>query len=77
MHLSTSCGATYGTKLGEASFNAYDIAELMGHANISTNQRYIRNLPAGAGEAVMLKNQHRHNTVTSEDSGTLMIAVNS
>jgi hypothetical protein len=32
----------------------------MGHANISTSQRYIRNLPVGAGEAVMLKNQRRH-----------------
>jgi len=64
-------------RLGEAGFNAYDIAKLMGHANISTSQRYIRNLPVGAGEAVMLKNQRRHNTVTSEVSGTLMVAVNS
>ena len=54
--------ATHGTRL---------------HANISTSQRYVRNLPVGAGEAVMLKNQRRHNTVTSEDSGTLMVAVNS
>ena len=30
--------ATYGTRLGEAGFNAYDIAKLMGHANISTSQ---------------------------------------
>ena len=52
--------ATFGTRLGEAGFNAYDIAKLMGHANISTSQRYVRNLPVGAGEAVMLKNQHRH-----------------
>ena len=56
----------YGTRLGEAGFNAYDIAKLMGHANISTSQRYVRNLPVGAGEAVMLKNQRGHNTVTSE-----------
>lgn len=35
------------------------------------------NLPVGAGEAVMLKNQRRHNTVTSEDSGTLRVVVNS
>jgi integrase len=67
--------ATYGTRLGEAGFNAYDIAKLMGHANISTSQRYVRNLPAGAGKAVMLKNQRRHNTVTSEDFGTLAIVV--
>ena len=69
--------ATYGTRLGEAGFNAYDIAKLMGHANISTSQRYVRNLPVGAGEAVMLKNQRRHNTVTSDDSGTLRVVVNS
>ena len=43
-------------------FNAYDIAKLMGHANISTSQRYVRNLPVGAGEAVMLKNQRRHSS---------------
>lgn len=54
--------ATYGTRLGEAGFNAYDIAKLMGHANISTSQRYVRNLPVGAGEAVMLKNQRRHSS---------------
>jgi len=67
--------ATCGTRLGEAGFNAYDIAKLMGHANISTSQRYVRNLPAGAGEAVMLKNQRGHNTVTSEASGTLALVV--
>ena len=51
----------YGMRLGEAGFNAYDIAKLMGHANISTNQRYVRNLPVGAGEAVMLK-KRRHSS---------------
>jgi integrase len=65
--------ATYGTRLGEAGFNAYDIAKLMGHANISTSQRYVRNLPVGSGEAVMLRNQRRHNTVTNGHSGTLAI----
>jgi hypothetical protein len=49
----------------------------MGHASISTNQLYVRNLSVGAAEAVMLKNQRRHNTVTSEDFNTLMVAVNS
>ena len=55
----------------------HDIAKLMDHANISTSQRYVRNLRVGAGETVVLKNHRRHNTVTSEDSGTLMVAVNS
>jgi integrase len=69
--------ATYGTRLGEAGFNAYDIAKLMGHASISTSQRYVRNLPAGAGEAVMLKNQRRHNTVTSESASALALVLKS
>lgn len=69
--------ATFGTRLGEAGFNAYDIAKLMGHASITTSQRYVRNLPIGAGEAVLLKNQRRHNTVTTADSGTLALALNS
>ena len=58
-------------------FNAYDIAKLMGHADISTSQRYVRNLPVGAGEAVMLKNQRGHNTVTSEAPAALSLAANS
>jgi hypothetical protein len=72
--LARSAG-TYGIRLGEAGFNAYHIAKLMGHPNISTSQRYVRNLPVGSGEAVMLKNQRGHNTVTSEASGTLALVV--
>lgn len=68
---------TYATRLGEAGFNAYDIANLMGHANISTSQRYVRNVPVGSGEAVLLKNQRRHNTITSEPSGTLALVAGS
>lgn len=67
--------ATYGTRLGEAGFNAYDIAKLMGHANISTSQRYVRNLPVGSGEAVMLKNQRRHNSVTNAAPAALALVV--
>ena len=47
--------ATYGTRLGEGGFSAYAIARLLVHANISTSQRYVRNLPVGAGEVFMLK----------------------
>jgi integrase len=64
--------ATYGTRLGEAGFNAHDIAKLMGHASISTSQRYVRNLPVGSGEAVMLK----INAVTSEARTALSIVAN-
>ena len=59
--------ATYGSRLGEAGLHACDIAKLMGHGIISTSQRHVPNLPVGAGEAVMLKNQRRYNTVTTED----------
>ena len=31
--------------------------------------RYVRNLPVGAGEAVMLKNQRRHSTVPRSQWG--------
>jgi integrase len=68
--------ATFGTRLGEAGYNAYDIANLMGHANLSTSQRYVRNLPVGAGEAVLLKNQRRHNTVTSGSPAALALVRN-
>jgi integrase len=67
--------ATYGKRLGEAGFNAYDIAKLMGHASIDTSQRYVRNLPVGSCEAVMLKNVRRHNTVTNDNSGALALVV--
>ena len=68
--------ATFGTRLGEAGFNAYAIAELMGHANITTSRRYVRSVPAGSGEAVLLKNQRRHNTVTSDAPAGLALVRN-
>ena len=58
-------------------FNAYDIAKLLGHADISTSKRYVRNLPVGAGEAVLLRNQRRHNTVTNDDPAALALVVSS
>lgn len=67
--------ATYGTRLGEAGYNASDVARFMGHASITTSQRYVPNFPAGAGEAVILKNQRGHNTVTTDDSGALALVV--
>jgi hypothetical protein len=48
-----------------------DIAKLMGHANISTSERYVRNLPVGAGEAVMLKNQRRHSSSGKSASASM------
>jgi integrase len=34
--------ATFGTRLGEAGFDAFTIAALMGHTNVKTTQRYVR-----------------------------------
>src|SRR5688500_13073202 len=34
--------ATFGTRLGEAGFNAFEIADLMGHSDIHTTRRYVR-----------------------------------
>ena len=71
--------ATYGTRLGEAGFNAYDIAKLMGHANISTSQRYVRNLPVwrrrGRHAKKSAPSQQPSSHALSGDSGTLMVAV--
>lgn len=34
--------ATFGTRLGEAGYNAFEIAALIGHSDIKTTQRYVR-----------------------------------
>lgn len=36
---------TFGTRLGEAGYNAFDIAALMGHSDIRTTQRYVKTEP--------------------------------
>ncbi len=47
---------TFGTRLGEAGYNAFDIAALMGHSDIRTTQRYVRVEPRKheAVQAIML-----------------------
>ena len=32
---------TFGTRLGEAGYNAFEIMELMGHSDIKTSLRYV------------------------------------
>jgi integrase len=44
--------ATFGTRLGEAGFNAFEIADLMGHTDIHTTRRYVRALEGRKREAV-------------------------
>jgi integrase len=44
--------ATFGTRLGEAGFDAFTIASLMGHSNVRTTQRYVRATDRNKREAV-------------------------
>jgi len=44
--------ATFGTRLGEAGFDCFTIAALMGHTNVRTTQRYVRATERNKREAV-------------------------
>jgi integrase len=44
--------ATFGTRLGEAGFDAFTIAELMGHTDVRTTRRYVRATERNKREAV-------------------------
>ena len=44
--------ATFGTRLGEAGFDAFTIAALLGHINVRTTQRYVRTTERNKREAV-------------------------
>ncbi len=55
--------ATFGTRLGEAGYDAFTIAALMGHSQIQTTQRYVRATERNkraAVEAVMLDSEGGH-----------------
>jgi|GEM_PF-427365 len=43
---------TFGTRLGEAGHNAFDIADLMGHSDVRTSQRYVHATDRRKHEAV-------------------------
>src|SRR5690242_20627788 len=55
--------ATFGTRLGEAGFDAFTIAALMGHSNVRTTQRYVRATERNKREAVQaaMLNSRGHN----------------
>ena len=44
--------ATFGARLGEAGYNAFEIADLMGHSDIHTTRRYVRVMEGKKREAV-------------------------
>jgi integrase/recombinase XerC len=43
---------TFGTRLGEAGRSPYEIARLMGHANIQTSMIYVHPEPESLRKAV-------------------------
>jgi integrase len=43
---------TYGARLGEAGAGAFEIMRLMGHASVTTSQRYVHPTPEALGRAV-------------------------
>jgi len=58
--------ATFGTRLGEAGFDAFTIAALLGHSNVRTTQRYVRATERNKREAVnaAVLNPSGHNLAT-------------
>jgi len=55
--------ATFGTRLGEAGFDAFTIAALLGHNNVRTTRRYVRATERNKREAVhaAMLNEAGHN----------------
>lgn len=72
--------ATFGTRLSEAGFDAFTIAQLMGHSAIRMTARYVRGAERNkraAVEAVRLYFQaSRHKGVTKEEQPPKLVAVN-
>jgi len=58
--------ATFGTRLGEAGYDAFTIAALMGHSNVRTTQRYVRATERNKREAVQaaMLSESGHNLAT-------------
>ena len=60
--------ATFGTRLGEAGFDAFTIAALMGHSDIHTTARYVRaterNKRAAVAAAMLSSKQVVHKLAT-------------
>ena len=73
--------ATFGTRLGEAGYDAFTIAQLMGHSDIRMTARYVRGTERNkraAVEAVLLDFQvTRHNGVTKQEQPPKLVAVSS
>ncbi len=72
--------ATFGTRLGEAGYDAFTIAALMGHSDIHTTARYVRATERNKREAVeaaMLGSQRVvHKLATRQKRPVALAAVN-
>jgi integrase len=72
--------ATFATRLGEAGFDAFTIAQLLGHSDIRMTARYVRvteRAKLSAVESACLSFQTaRHNGVTKEKQPLKLVAVN-
>lgn len=72
--------ATVGTRLGEASFDAFTIAALMGHSDIHTTARYVRaterNKRAAVEAAMLSSKQVVHKLATRPLRPLALDAVN-
>jgi len=68
---------TFGTRLGEARFDAVTIMALMGHSNVRTTQRYVRATERNKREAVQaaMLSSRGHNLATRVNAITQSSAV--
>ncbi|MDQ3651545.1 MAG: site-specific integrase [Acidobacteriota bacterium] len=73
--------ATFGTRLGEAGYEAFTIASLMGHSDIQMTARYVRatdpNKRAAVDAARLSSTSNVHKLATNEKRQPLLTAVNS
>ncbi|MDQ3649917.1 MAG: site-specific integrase [Acidobacteriota bacterium] len=73
--------ATFGTRLGEAGYDAFTIADLMGHTDIRMTARYVRaterNKRAAVDAAMLRSQQVVHRLATKEKRQAGGLAVNS
>lgn len=72
---------TFGARLGAAGYNAYEIAELMGHADIKTSARYVHPVDERKQAAVEATRRVAppacHSPVTEAERPPMPAAVNS
>jgi len=72
--------ATFGTRLGEAGFDAFTIADLMGHSDVRTTRRYVRVTERNKREAVeaarLQNNKDVHKLATNRKRLPMAAAAN-